>query len=235
MENIAVEGEAMRPDEMIIRSIRDDLQAGILQPGMRLPAERKMAERFGVGRIHVREALSKLETYGIIRTLPQSGSVIVGLDISAIDGLLTDVLRLHKPDFAALAEMRVILEVNSARFCAERHTEDEMHEIEEALESYKQAYSRQQANEINATDFQLHRSIARGAHNSVLNSMMLIITPEITELFHKENVCETLDVTAFQQHCDLVQLIRERRGTDAANLMQVHLSGMLNYAKKLRK
>ena len=43
MESIAVEGEAMRPDEIIIRSIRDDLQAGILQPGMRLPAERKMA------------------------------------------------------------------------------------------------------------------------------------------------------------------------------------------------
>lgn len=235
MGSIAVEEEAMRPDEIIIRSIRDDLQSGVLQPGMRLPAERKMAERFGVGRIHVREALSKLETYGIIRTLPQSGSVIVGLDISAIDGLLTDVLRLHKPDFAALAEMRVLLEVNSARFCAERHTDEEMQEIEEALENYKQAYEKQQPNEINATDFQLHRCIARGAHNSVLHSMMLIITPEITDLFHKENVCDTLDKTAYQQHCDLVHLIRERRSSDAAELMQQHLSGMLNYAQKLRK
>ncbi|MGN0235757.1 MAG: FadR/GntR family transcriptional regulator [Paludibacteraceae bacterium] len=235
MDNIVVEEESMRPDEMIIRSIRDDLQSGVLQPGMRLPAERKMAERFGVGRIHVREALSKLETYGIIRTRPQSGSVIVGLDISAIDGLLTDVLRLHKPDFAALAEMRVLLEVNSARFCAERHTAEEMQEIEEALENYKQAYDRQQPNEINATDFQLHRCIARGAHNSVLNSMMLIITPEITDIFHSENVCDTLDKTAYLQHCELVRLIRERRSSDAAELMQQHLSGMLNYAQKLRK
>ncbi|MGM9826200.1 MAG: FadR/GntR family transcriptional regulator [Paludibacteraceae bacterium] len=235
MNSIAVEEETMRPDEIIIRSIRDDLQSGALQPGMRLPAERKMAERFGVGRIHVREALSKLETYGIIRTLPQSGSVIVGLDISAIEGLLTDVLRLHKPDFAALAEMRVLLEVNSARFCAERHTDEEMQEIEEALENYKQAYEKQQPNEINATDFQLHRCIVRGAHNSVLHSMMLIITPEITDIFHKENVCDTLDKTAYQQHCDLVQLIRERRSSDAAELMQQHLSGMLNYAQKLRK
>jgi GntR family transcriptional repressor for pyruvate dehydrogenase complex len=43
-----------------------------------------MALDFGVGRAQVREALHKLEFYGIIKTLPQSGSVINGLDINTL-------------------------------------------------------------------------------------------------------------------------------------------------------
>lgn len=227
--------EYNKPEDIIIQSIREQLHSGELQPGMRLPAERKLVERYNVSRTHVREALRKLESYGIIETRPQSGSVIVGIGITALDGLLSDVLRLNEFDFAALAEMRVILEVNSARLCAERRTEEELRDIEAALQDYQTAYTDQQSDEINAKDFQLHRSIARGAQNSVLSSMMMLITPDITEIYHRENVCVTLDEDTYNQHCELVRLIREQKADEAADLMQLHLTGMLKYAQKLRK
>ena len=80
--------------DIVISKIKELINSGILKPGDRLPAERKLALDFGVGRTHVREALHKLEFYGIIKTLPQSGSVIVGLDITTLDGLISDVLKI---------------------------------------------------------------------------------------------------------------------------------------------
>ena len=89
-----------QPHDIIIRHIR-----------MQLPAERKMAEEYGISRTYVRAALKTLESYGIVETRPQSGTFIVGLDVKALDGLFADVLKLDALDFASLAEMRAILEV----------------------------------------------------------------------------------------------------------------------------
>jgi len=83
------------PTDKVISKVKELIISGVLKPGDKLPAERKMAVDFGFGRTHVREALHKLEFYGIIKTLPQSGSVINGLDINTLDGLISDVLYLQ--------------------------------------------------------------------------------------------------------------------------------------------
>ena len=54
--------------------LRNLVMSGVLRAGQRLPPERELSARFGVGRGHVREALLKLEFYGIVKTLPQSGT-----------------------------------------------------------------------------------------------------------------------------------------------------------------
>ena len=85
-----------RPADVVISRLKEMIASGELKPGDRLPAERKMSADFGVGRTQIREALHKLEIYGIVKTLPQSGSVINGLDISTLDGLIGDVLDLQQ-------------------------------------------------------------------------------------------------------------------------------------------
>jgi GntR family transcriptional repressor for pyruvate dehydrogenase complex len=55
--------EVEKPADLIIKQIRQLISSGRLKPGMRLPSERVLAERFGVGRGHIREALKKLEFY----------------------------------------------------------------------------------------------------------------------------------------------------------------------------
>ena len=49
------------PVDKIIRQIRELISSGQLKPGDRLPSERMMSERFGVGRTYVRDAIRKLE------------------------------------------------------------------------------------------------------------------------------------------------------------------------------
>lgn len=221
--------------DIIIRRIRQQLQSGELKPGMRLPAERKIAEQFGISRSYVREALQTLESYGIVETKPQSGTFIVGLDINALDGLFVDVLKLDAYDFASLAEMRGILEVNSARFCAERRTEQELEDIHNALIAYEEAFTSNDKERIYTTDFAFHRCIAAGCGNSTLRSMLMLIAPDIMSTYQKQQLCFPLDDKPLEEHRLLYRFIKEQRSDMSAALMKAHLEGMLRYADQLRE
>jgi GntR family transcriptional repressor for pyruvate dehydrogenase complex len=224
-----------QPQDVIIRRIRQLLQNGELKPGMRLPSERKMAEESGISRLHVRAALQALESYGIVETRPQSGTFIVGLDINALDGLFADVLKLDAFDFAALAEMRAILEVNAARFCAERRTEKELDDIHSALQKYEKAFKAENKKLIYTTDFEFHRCIAAGCGNSTLRSMLLLITPDIMSTYQQHQLCVPFDAKPLEEHRLLYRFIKEKRPEVCAELMKTHLDGMLQFANLLRK
>ncbi|MBR1879025.1 MAG: FadR family transcriptional regulator [Paludibacteraceae bacterium] len=226
--------EDQNPHDFIIRQIRRKLQSGELKPGMRLPAERKMAEEYGVSRTYVRTALKALESYGIVETKPQSGTFIVGLDISAIDGLFADILRLDAFDFASLAEMRAILEVNAARLSAERRSEEDLEKIHTALVNYEAAFERGDQQQIYTTDFEFHRCIAAASGNSTLRSMLMLITPDIMSIYQKQRICSTADTVPLEEHRLLYRFIAEKRPEVAAQLMKTHLDGMLQYAEALR-
>ena len=223
-----------QPHDIIIRRIRQQLQSGEMRPGMRLPAERKLAEEYGVSRTHVRAALKTLESYGIVETRPQSGTFIVGLDINALDGLFADVLKLDAFDFASLAEMRAILEVSAARFCAERRTEENLKQIKEALDNYIAAYEQGDQKTLYTTDFEFHRCIAAGSGNSTLRSMLMLITPDIMSIYQKQSICSPVDPKPLEEHRLLYRFIEEQRPEVCAQLMKAHLEGMLNYANRLR-
>jgi len=125
---------------VVISKVKELINSGVLKPGDRLPAERKMAMDFGFGRTQVREALHKLEFMVLLRLLPQSGSVINGLDINTLDGLISDVLNLQDYDFYSLVETRFVLEVNAIRLCAKRWTEQDMQTLEKTCENFAQYY-----------------------------------------------------------------------------------------------
>ena len=125
------------PVDKIIRQIRELITSGQLKPGDKLPPERKLVEKLGVGRTSVRDALKKLEFYGILKTLPQSGTIVAGLGIAALEGLITDVLKMENSDFRSLVETRVLLETESAKLAAQRRTWEDLQKIQNALDTYE--------------------------------------------------------------------------------------------------
>ena len=110
------------PVDIIIRQIRDLIASGQLKPGDRLPSERLLSERLGVGRTQLRDALRKMEFYGILKTRPQSGTVVAGLGLPALQSLITDMLQLQGNDFKSLVESRIILERNIVQLAALNRT-----------------------------------------------------------------------------------------------------------------
>ena len=65
-----------KPSDLIIKQLRHLITSGQLKPGDKLPSERQLSEKMGIGRTYVRDAIKKLEYYGVLKTLPQSGTVV---------------------------------------------------------------------------------------------------------------------------------------------------------------
>jgi GntR family transcriptional regulator, transcriptional repressor for pyruvate dehydrogenase complex len=217
-----------KPADMIIQQIKDLLMTGQLKPGDRLPPERKLSERFGVGRTHVRDAIRRLEFYGILKTRPQSGTFVAAIGVSALESLIADVLKIDSYSFFSLVETRVMLEINSIRMAAERRTEDDLLRIEMALNQYLDKASRG----IKAVDedFLFHLAIAEASRNKVLKSLLLIIVPDILSNYSVFKVCDTVTDKALEEHQQMLEMIRARDAEGAAAIMQEHLRGVMEFA-----
>ncbi|MEI8087658.1 MAG: FadR/GntR family transcriptional regulator [Paludibacter sp.] len=216
-----------KPTDQVISKVKELINSGVLKPGDRLPAERKMALDFGFGRTQVREALHKLEFYGIIKTLPQSGSVINGLDINTLDGLISDVLNIQPYDFLSLVETRVLLEVKAIQLCAERRTKEDIITLEKAHKNYVRYFDT--PNRI-SHDFAFHRAIAEVSHNPVFKAMLMIVIPDIMAIYQKDRICAP-DRAILIEHERMLEYIISGNAELAGAMMAQHLQGVLEFAK----
>lgn len=220
------------PVDKIIRQIRDLISSGQLKPGDRLPSERLLSEKLGVGRTHLRDALRKLEFYGILKTMPQSGTVVAGLGLPALQGLITDMLELQGSDFRSLVETRVVLESNMANLAAQNRSDKDLIEMEKALNAHKLKI--ELGEDAVGEDFLFHLKVADASKNSVLKSLMLIITPDIMQYFKVHDVCgEGRSALAVEQHQQLLQYISEKKPEKAGECLKRHLSEISEYVKTI--
>lgn len=229
-QEIAVE----TPVDKIIGQIRGLISSGQLKPGDRLPSERKLAERLGVGRTHVRDAIAKLEFYGILKTMPQSGTVVEGIGITALEGLISDVLKLEDSDFVDLVETRVLLETQAARMAAQRRTTEDIINMKTALDAYEAKVK----NGLPAVeeDLLFHLKIAEAGGNAVLKSLMLIITPDIVKSFQKLEVCKDgRFYRSLEEHKVILDYIVNQQPELAAQSMAEHLQDVTEYSRTLKK
>lgn len=222
------------PIEKIMNQIKGLITSGQLKPGDKLPPERQLAEKLGVGRSHVREAIKKLEFYGILKTLPQSGTKVAGIGITALESLITDVLKMADSDFASLVETRVLLEQHTAYLAAERRTEEDLENIRKALEAYNEKI--EQGDLAIEEDLMFHLAIAEASKNSVLKSLMLIITPDIIHSFNQLEICKDGNIfKTLEEHNLILKHIENQSPANASDAMRAHLQDVLDYSVSLRE
>src|SRR5690349_13603875 len=104
----------MRTHQLVLHWIENELSAGRLAVGGRLPAERSLAEQLKVSRTSVREAIRVLEAMGVVRagvgSGPEAGTVVISDPATALGSALRlHVATRHLP-VADIVETRVLLE-----------------------------------------------------------------------------------------------------------------------------
>ena len=220
-----------KPVDLIIRQIKELVISGKLKPGDKLPPERKLSEQLVVGRTHVREALRKLEFYGILKTRPQSGTYVASIGVSALESLIADVLKIDSPSFMSLVETRVLLEESSIRLACQRRTKEDIVQLENSLNAYLEKANRG----IKAVeeDLMFHLTIADLSKNKVLKSLLLIIIPDIISNYSVFKVCDTVTKKALNEHKQLFECIKKGDGEKGATVMKEHLKGVTEFAKSL--
>jgi GntR family transcriptional repressor for pyruvate dehydrogenase complex len=222
--------EVEKPADLIIRQIRQLISSGRLKPGMRLPSERVLAERFGVGRGHIREAIKKLEFYGILKTRPQKGTIVVSLGVKALEGLISNLLATHTRDLESLMEIRTLLEVHAARLAAQRAGETEVEEIFRAFEDFRSKV--EQGESGLEEDHLFHLKIAEESKNPVLRSLIGLITPDIITMSREHQGRRgQRQQTTVKEHEGILEGIRSRDPERAARAMSEHM----DMAHKRRK
>jgi GntR family transcriptional repressor for pyruvate dehydrogenase complex len=211
------------PADLIIGQIRTLISEGTLKPGDRLPAERELARQFSVGRGYIRKAIQKLEFYGILNTHPQRGTFVSSLGVKSLEGLIANILQLEKDDFQALIETRKILETQTAALAAERATGEQIGMLREAHEEFhRQVESGENGLE---EDLLFHLKIAECAKNSVLASLIGMITPELLETSRRLHTCDRGRYReAFREHERILRSIAERSPKRAERAMHAHMN-----------
>lgn len=160
--------------------IRRLVQSGEYQKGDRLPSIMEMARRFGVGHPTVREALKKLEAFGIVEIRHGSGVYVSGAhDVllhasSGYTGAVTKALLVD------LIDARIPIEIQSVELAARNRTEQNLREMRRLL-TRAELHLHDDA-VLGPTNLAFHHEIALASGNTVLPQLLRVLA----ELFAKE-------------------------------------------------
>jgi GntR family transcriptional repressor for pyruvate dehydrogenase complex len=215
--------ESSHAERKVLAYIRDQIISGQLKAGERLPSERALCETLGVSRGYVRKALAKLDHYGLIKTLPQRGTIVAGLGSKAISGLIASIGSFDEeftpPD---LFEIRALLETFAAREAAERADQDNVTEILKWHSEFRAKTNT--GTRALEEDHLFHLAIARASGNAVCLSLISYITPQIISLNADFTESDPLRFQrTFDEHDRIVQSILARDSSGAAEAMRRHM------------
>lgn len=138
--------------DVVFNTLRNAILTGELEPGERL-MEIKLADKLGVSRTPIREAIRKLELEGLVVNTPRKGAEVA--NISSED--LRDVL-----------EVRRSLEILAINLACDKITEDELTALYENMESFKKSIATDAATEVASTDVGFHDIIYKSTGNQRL-------------------------------------------------------------------
>lgn len=220
-----------RTFELVLARIEEQILAGNLRVGDRLPPERELVELLGVSRSAVREALRVLEAQGVLRprvgTGPASGSVIAAMPSAG----LTQLLRLHMalanfplPD---VVEARATLERSSARLAAERSTESDLARMHENLTLMDAPGLPRE--EFNDFDTAFHVAIAEAGGNKLMADMTVAVRNAVRHTlltaFRMLDDWESVASRLRSEHHAIYQAVAAGDTEAAGDLVEQHIRG----------
>jgi GntR family transcriptional repressor for pyruvate dehydrogenase complex len=204
--------------EQLVEHLRAFVVEAGLVAGDRLPSERELAERLGVSRASVRQAIVALEVQGILEVKHGGGTFLRTARVDSLPLAQLAELKRRLPD---ILDAREAIEVKLAELAAERRTETDLAAIDAALERMQQEIADGATGEQGDHDF--HQCVVHAARSELLAQMYALILQDITLSSH-----ETVDqigapTTLLAQNRRVGAAIRAGDGPAAATAMREHL------------
>ncbi|WP_139959324.1 FadR/GntR family transcriptional regulator [Flavicella sediminum] len=215
----------------IICNIRDLINAKNLECGDKLPSERIMSEKFNVKRNHIREAIRKLEFYGVLKSISQSGTLL-SVGLHAFNGIIDELIALEAPSFNQLVETRISLELEMVRLASLRRTASDLQQIKSALHAFKDKITL--GTDYLEEDLLFHLAIAKASKNNTMVSLMLLLIPPILKTYERATVCEgDLVHIEIKKHEAILLAIEAQDPELATKMMKQHFFKLSNYIKTI--
>lgn len=206
--------------EQIVEELHHHIRDQGLGPGDKLPAERELAKSLGVSRASLAQALVALEVVGVVQVRHGEGATI--REVHGERDALLDAVRQHQDSLPDIIDARSALEAKLAWLAAERRTDEDLQQIDAALETMRaQVAAGERALD---GDRAFHEAVTRAAHSAVLARLMaeishLILETRIESLSQPGRPSDSLEM-----HQGIAEAIRRQDPAAASLAMTEHIS-----------
>ncbi len=208
--------------EAIAEKLIQYIGANRLRRGDKLPSEREMVKMTGASRLPLREALCILKGLGIVESMHGKGVFVKKLDIAAVFGMLSPLLRTQTDiDVGHVFDVRFFLDAGVAEAAAANRSEENLRAMREALDGMRENIDRQDAYVRYDMDF--HQELGRSTGNPVFQIMMTSISDLLNELqfFYDDSI--EYRGGALIEHEEIFDAVEKQDGPRAQAAAREHL------------
>jgi GntR family transcriptional regulator, transcriptional repressor for pyruvate dehydrogenase complex len=211
-----------RQYESAAHQLRELIKEAGLVPGDKLPPERELAERLGVSRTSVRQALTLLRAMGAVEPRQGDGIYLRRQISDSDDGAsVARVGELHQHQPAAVMEAREGLEIQLARLAARRRTPHDLEEMSQALDGMARAITARQ--DVTEFDKRFHEQVARSADSPLLQDLIGQLAGPISQTRIISLTRPGRPERSLAGHRRILEAIEQRDEDGAAEAMREHL------------
>ncbi|PCJ10172.1 MAG: GntR family transcriptional regulator [Rhodobacteraceae bacterium] len=205
--------QKVQPEKLsasVVRQIEHLILRGILSPGERLPPERELAERLGVSRPSLRDAIAELQDRGLLAARAGSGVFIADVLGSAFSPALIQLFASHHEAVFDYLSFRRDMEGLAAERAARLGSDYDLQVIQGCFDKMEAANSPTLSEEDARLDAQFHSAIIDASHNVIMLHMMRSMFDLLREgVFYNRKIM-------FHQHTSRRMLLEQHRAINAA-------------------
>ena len=204
----------------IADKIEELIQSGQYAPGSRLPPERELAEKFGVSRPTIREAIIALEVMQLVEVKTSSGVYVLNKSVKDSSASESSISAFE------LTQARALIEGEAAALAAKTITPEELAKIEQTLVAMEAGIDADQA------DRDFHYLISAATrNNAMLNTIKQFWAirdsqPEIKLAY--QSICKQSDYVRSEEHRAIFNALKEGDSQAARTAMHAHFNRLIN-------
>ena len=211
--------------------LRDRIVDGELSPGDRLPKESDLADRLGLSRNSLREAVKALSLIHVLDVRQGDGTYVTSLEPRLLLDAMTFVVEFHRDDTVLeFLEVRRILEPAATGMAALVMTDAQIAELRAVLDELEDEPS---VEALVANDLEFHHRIAMGSGNTVLCSLIESLSgPTTRARIWRGLTQEGAVARTREQHSAICEAIAARQPELARSWATVHVAGVEDWLRR---
>jgi GntR family transcriptional repressor for pyruvate dehydrogenase complex len=221
----------MAVTDAAIEKIKQMIVSGELRPGDRLPREADLAERLGLSRSSLREAVRAMSLIHVLDVRQGDGTYVTSLDPSLLMDAMGFVVDFHRDDTVLhFLEVRRILEPAATALAATTMADEEIEQLAILLDEVGPETGNA---ELVANDMEFHRRIAGGSGNPVLTSLLDSISGQTQRARIWRAITQESAITrTLAEHRSIQRALAERQPQVASAWATVHIAGVEEWLRE---
>ncbi|GAB3165071.1 FadR/GntR family transcriptional regulator [Amycolatopsis stemonae] len=197
--------------QRVVDYVQTAIAGGELKPGDRLPSERELVEKFGIGRASVREALRVLENMDLVRSQPRDprGPLVLPMSVEPVRRTIALLASTGQLPLAELVQFRMIADASANLLAAARRTDEQLLRLERNMARMRECMNVGYT-EFGRADMEFHEIIAEAGGNKLVQVYGDVTREAVLKLI-QQTILGADDETAL-----MLQSIRHHRAVFAA-------------------